>query len=64
MYQKFDLNCLLKGRKGKEDGWQGDYIEVIFDNKTKLHCDLSSYGMIQKGKVHIEKNCNLEMAGK
>ena len=48
-----------KGPNGKKDGWGGDYIEVIFDNKTKLHCDLSTYGIIEARTVHIEKKCNL-----
>ena len=41
------------------DGWMGD-IDVIFTNKTKLHCDTSRYGMIEEGKVEITDYCKLE----
>ena len=41
------------------DGWMGD-IDVIFTNKTKLHCDTSRYGMIEEAKVEITDYCKLE----
>ena len=29
-----------------ESGWDGVYIQLIFDNQTRLHCDLEPYGSI------------------
>ena len=48
----------------KEDGWMGEWIEIVFSNKTKLHCDLlhengRPYGMIKDKKVEFKKYCEL-----
>ena len=60
----FTIKNYVKVVKGsvnvpEPDGWMGD-IDVIFNNKTKLHCDSSRYGMIGEDKVDIVDYCKLE----
>ena len=43
----------------------GEYIEVVFTNKTKLHCDLlndfgNKYGIIDENEVDFRDHCYLK----
>ena len=29
--------------KEKDKGWHGDYIDIVFHNGSRLHCDLKEY---------------------
>ena len=46
----------------EEKKWQGEYIEVYFNNKTttKLQCDLSSVGFLQGASGNIAMDCDLK----
>ena len=42
------------------DGWQGVYIEIYFNNKSRLNCDLSNYGFIENETIQVEDHCKIK----
>ena len=42
------------------DGWQGVYIEIHFNNKSRLNCDLSNYGFIENETIKVEDDCKIK----
>ena len=43
-----------------EDGWEGEYIQVHFNNKTRLQCDLTIIGFLKGDSVNIAQTCVLK----
>ncbi len=54
-FSRFDLNNGPQGR------WQGDFIEVILNNGSMIHCDLTNMGFLDsKGfELNVNKVCHL-----
>lgn len=45
----------------RSQGWHAEYIEIVFDNKTSLHCDFEENKYFITGnKMDIKKNCTLK----
>ena len=42
------------------DGWQGVYIEIYFNNKSRLNCNLSNYGFIENETIQVEDHCKIK----
>ena len=42
------------------DGWQGVYIEIYFNNKSRLNCDLSNYEFIENETIQVEDHCKIK----
>jgi hypothetical protein len=47
------------------DGWQGVYIEIVFNNKSRLICDLSKYGknadgFIENETIQVKDDCKIQ----
>ena len=42
----------------RPDGWMGEFIEIGFNNHSRLHCDIEDVGMIEEMKVDLVENKN------
>ena len=51
-------------RKEKNHGWHGEYIDLVFDNSTRLHCNLKEYQNFNSTHDHIDVRdaCSLQKA--
>ena len=46
---------------GSDEPWYGEYIEIVFHNKSRYHCDVKYLGKFFERKVELNNNCKLSV---